>query len=239
MSKWICSATWDDAPHLSAEAKAELWASIPPFQRDARSKGIPALGSGAIYPIPETEIAVAPFAIPDHWGKMFGMDTDQGAGWTAVVWIAKDLDTGTHYIYDYYKRSRSELAVHVDAIKSRGAWVPGVADAAALRVTAHDAEQLIALYRKSGLDIVLPDKSVEAGIYAVWTLLSAGKLKVFKHCEGWFEEYRLYRRDEKGFVVKANDHLMDASRYALNRPRFKQPPVAKKQQPPSSFSVWA
>jgi hypothetical protein len=29
------------------------------------------------------------------------------------------------------------------------------------------------------------------------------------------EEYRLYRRDEKGRIVKANDHLMDATRYAV------------------------
>ena len=32
-------------------------------------------------------------------------------------------------------------------------------------------------------------------------------------------EYRLYRRDEKGRVVKENDHLMDASRY-LNSTGF-------------------
>lgn len=29
------------------------------------------------------------------------------------------------------------------------------------------------------------------------------------------EEYRLYRRDERGRVVKTNDHLMDAFRYAV------------------------
>ena len=56
MSKLVVSATWDDVPHLSPEQKTELWGSIPPYQRDARSKGIPQLGSGAIYPVAESEI---------------------------------------------------------------------------------------------------------------------------------------------------------------------------------------
>jgi len=34
--KFVVMATWDDAPHLDADAKKELWRSIPPYQRDAR-----------------------------------------------------------------------------------------------------------------------------------------------------------------------------------------------------------
>ena len=37
----LVTATWDDAPHLTKEQKDELWASIPPYQRDARAKGVP------------------------------------------------------------------------------------------------------------------------------------------------------------------------------------------------------
>ena len=45
----MVTVTWDDVPHLTKEAKDELWRSLPPFQRDARSKGVPQLGSGVIY----------------------------------------------------------------------------------------------------------------------------------------------------------------------------------------------
>jgi hypothetical protein len=31
----------------------------------------------------------------------------------------------------------------------------------------------------------------------------------------WLSEFRLYRRNEKGAVVKENDHLMDATRYLI------------------------
>jgi hypothetical protein len=45
--------------------------------------------------------------------------------------------------------------------------------------------------------------------------LSGGKLKVFRSLNNWLSEFRLYRRDEKGAVVKAQDHLMDSTRYLI------------------------
>jgi phage terminase large subunit-like protein len=228
--KYVVMLTWDDVPHLSAEAKAQLLASIPPYQRDARSKGIPQLGSGAIYPVPESEIVVSPFPIPAHWPQGYGFDTDAGAGFTAGVWAALDREKQTLYLTDCYKRSRAELAVHVAAFKARGEWIPSVGDAAALVVTAHDAEQIISAYRRAGIDVVLPDKSVEAGIQRVWELLSVGRIKVFESCKQWLEEFRLYRRDDKGRIVKSNDHLMDATRYLVysGMERMKVKPLPKK-----------
>jgi hypothetical protein len=46
----------------------------------------------------------------------------------------------------------------------------------------------------------------------VWERLSTGRLKVFANCEPWFDEYRLYRRDTKGRIVKKHDHLTDCTR---------------------------
>jgi phage terminase large subunit-like protein len=76
-SKCVIMASWDDVPHLTEETKAQLLSSIPPYQRDARTKGIPQLGSGAIYPVPESEIIVDDMAIPDHWPRGYGLDV----GW--------------------------------------------------------------------------------------------------------------------------------------------------------------
>jgi phage terminase large subunit-like protein len=213
-TRYIVMASWEDAPHLSREQKDAMLLEFPIHQRDARSKGIPALGSGVIYPIPEGDIRVAPFAIPDAWPRCWGLDTDSGAGWTACVWLARDPNANTYYLYDVYKRHHGELSGHIEAIKARGVWIPGVADAAALLVTAHDSQQVVTLYRQAGLDVVLPDKAVEAGISEVLSLFTAGRLKVFASCGAFFEEYRLYRRDGKGRIVKNNDHAVDAVRYA-------------------------
>jgi hypothetical protein len=43
--------------------------------------------------------------------------------------------------------------------------------------------------------------------------LSTGRLRVFQSLKPWFDEFRIYRRNEKGAVVKEGDHLMDATRY--------------------------
>jgi hypothetical protein len=44
--------------------------------------------------------------------------------------------------------------------------------------------------------------------------LQSGLLKVMRgRCPNWLAERRLYRRDEKGQVIKKFDHAMDAGRY--------------------------
>uniref|UniRef100_UPI000AFE9413 terminase large subunit domain-containing protein n=1 Tax=Comamonas testosteroni TaxID=285 RepID=UPI000AFE9413 len=63
----VVQCGWDDVPHLTEEAKAKLLSRLMPHQRDARTKGVPALGAGAIYPVPESDIVVPDFQIPDFW----------------------------------------------------------------------------------------------------------------------------------------------------------------------------
>jgi hypothetical protein len=76
-----------------------------------------------------------------------------------------------------------------------------------------DGRQLIQLYREQGLELTEAANAVEAGLFATWERLSTGRLKVFATCQHTRNEMRLYRRDERGKVVKENDHAMDALRY--------------------------
>lgn len=227
-SKSVTMAGWDDVPHLSEESKAELLKSIPPFQRDARSKGIPQLGAGAIFPVPESEILVDDFAIPDHWPRVFGQDV----GWnrTAALWGAIDRESDIVYLYSEHYRGQAEPAIHAEAIKSRGSWVPGVIDPASRGRTQVDGLQLLQMYKDLGLDLDIAQNGVESGLYEVWQRLSTGRLKVFKSLSSWKQEFRLYRRDEKGRIVKENDHLMDTTRYLIvsGLARAKTKPAEKK-----------
>lgn len=213
MSKLVVSATWDDVPHLSAEQKQELWGSIPPYQRDARSKGIPQLGSGAIYPVPESDIVVAPFDMPVYWPRAYGMDV----GWnrTAAVWGAHDRDTDVVYLYSEHYRGQAEPSVHAAAVRARGDWMQGAIDPASRGRGQRDGEQLLQNYIDLGLLLTKAENGVEAGLFDVWERLSTGRLKVFKTMQSWLGEYRLYRRDDKGQIVKKDDHLMDATRYLI------------------------
>jgi phage terminase large subunit-like protein len=211
--KTVINAGWDHVPHLTEDAKAHLLATTPPFQRDARSKGIPQLGAGAIYQFSEDALKVNPFELPRHYKRWFSLDAGGGAGPTAMCWWAQDPVTDVKFIYDVYKRESPELALHFAALEARGRWIPGVGDAAALVINGEDAEQLVKKYQQAKFDLILADKAVEAGIQDVWEAMTAGRLKVFAHCTPWFDEFRLYHRDEKGRIVKKNDHLMDATRY--------------------------
>ncbi len=49
----------------------------------------------------------------------------------------------------------------------------------------------------------------------MWERLSSGRLKIFKSLGNLRAEYRIYRRDEKGRIVKKDDHGLDALRYAI------------------------
>lgn len=204
-------AGWESAAHLSEETKRDLIGSYPVHERDARTRGIPQLGSGAIYPIPESEITVDPFEIPPYYRRSYGMDV----GWnrTAVIWSALDTQTDTLYLYSEYYRGNEEPSVHAQAIRARGLWIPGVIDPAARGRSQSDGQQLLASYRDLGLNLTVADNGVESGIFEVYRRLSEGRLKVFRTNQNWLMEYRTYQRDKKGAIQKRADHLMDATRY--------------------------
>lgn len=216
-SKYLVNAGWDDAPHLDEKTKRELLEATPPYLRDARSKGTPSLGTGAIYPIPEDEISVPYFPIPAWWPRCYGLDV----GWnrTAALWAAWDPATNICYLYSEHYRGIAEPAVHAEAIKARGKWMQGVVDPASRSANQRDGEKLIDLYRQLGLKLTFADNAVDAGIYDTWAMLGTGRLKVMNHLINFFNEYRLYRRDENGKIVKQHDHLMDVMRYIVRSGR--------------------
>lgn len=235
-SKCVIMASWDDVPHLTEQTKKELLASIPEYQRDARTKGIPQLGSGAIYQVPESEIVVPDFEIPKHWLRGYGLDV----GWnrTSAGFHAYDRENDIVYRYSEHYRGQAEPSIHADAIKARGKWIPGVLDPAARGRSQIDGQNLIQIYKDLGLDLEPAINSVEAGIYEMWQRLSSGRYKVFASCQNWRQEYRLYRRDEKGQIVKGNDHAMDDSRYFVmsGLGRAKVEPVKKSTIPGNTGS---
>jgi hypothetical protein len=144
----------------------------------------------------------------------YGMDV----GWnnTACVWGAHDKDNDIVYIYGEYKRGNAEPSIHASAIKARGN-VNGFIDPASRGRSQVDGNQLVSIYRDLGLNVMYADNSVESGIYKVWERLSTGRLKIFSNMSEILREYRLYRRDKNGKVVKSDDHLMDSMRYAISK----------------------
>lgn len=207
-SKYRVEAGWDDAPHLGEKEKRDMLAATPLHLRDARSKGIPSMGAGAIYPFAVQEIKVDPFPIPPHFRRGFSLDD----GWkvTAVGFYALDPDHDILYKTAelYLREQRPEQVAQM--ILTRGAWLPGTGDAAA---KTRDGVQVLDIYKRYGLNLSLANKEVEAGIYDVQIRLATGRLKIFSTCQNTLWEYQRYRRDENGKIVKVDDHAMDETRY--------------------------
>lgn len=212
-TKYVVQAGWDHAPHLSEDDKRKELAKTPPYLRDARSKGEPSLGAGAIFPIEQAFYTVDPFPIPTHWRKSYGLDV----GWnkTAAIWSAIDDDTDTVYFYSEHYVGEEKPVVHASAIKARGEWIPGVIDPAARGRSQNDGERLMVQYLNEGLQLVAADNSVEAGIYEMWSRLEQGRLKIFSTLPNLLLEMRGYHRDENGKIVKKRDHAIDAGRYNI------------------------
>jgi phage terminase large subunit-like protein len=215
-SKLTTTAGWDDVPHLTAEMKREILAGTPSHLQESRSTGRPGLGAGAIFTVPIDEITCDVMPIPPWFRRGYALDV----GWncTAAVFFAHDLDRDIVYIYDVYKRGKVEPDIHTAAIKRRyvgGKPLTGVIDPAARGRSQTDGRNLLQIYRREGLKVVPADNAVTAGIDDVHLRLSSGRLKVFRGLSEWFDEYALYRRAEDGKIVKEDDHLMDATRYAI------------------------
>jgi hypothetical protein len=151
--------------------------------------------------------------IPAHWPKAYGLDV----GWnkTAAPFGALDRENDVLYIYSCHYQGQQEPSTHVAAIRARGEWIPGTIDPASRGRSQKDGEQLLQIYRDLGLTLTPAENSVESGLFEVHQRLATGRLKVFRSCKAWFGEYRIYHRDEKGHIVKANDHLMDGTRYLV------------------------
>lgn len=211
--KFVIRVGWDECPHLSNEDKEELLASYPPHERDARTKGLPSLGAGAVYPYIPESILVDPFEIPKWWPKAYGLDV----GWnkTAGIWGAQDPDSGVIYLYSEHYEGAAEPVIHAQAIKARGDWIYGAIDPASEGKSQIDGRALFDLYESAGLNLEVANNAVQAGIQAVGQLLASGKLKVWNSLRNWIIEYKKYRRNENGKLVKNNDHLMDATRYLI------------------------
>jgi phage terminase large subunit-like protein len=212
--KWVEICTWDDVPHLTEEEKEKTLANTPPQLRDARSRGVPTVGEGLVYPVDPKHIIVDDFQMPKHFKKLYGMDV----GWnnTAALWGAWDVDNDIVYIYSEHKMGQAEPVVHAKAIKARGEWIKGQIDPAARGRSQIDGEQLYMIYRKEGLKVYPANNAVEAGIFNIWERFTTGRLKIFKSCTMLLRELSLYHRDEKGKIVKTNDHLLDCLRYMIN-----------------------
>jgi phage terminase large subunit-like protein len=231
----LLHATWENAPHLTKEVQEQLLSVYGTHEREMRSRGIPIFGSGPVFEAMEDNFVIDPMEIPDYWPAICGLDL----GWdhpTAAVWLRWDRDADIIYVVDEYRQNKTVIAIHAASLNSR---VPcpivwphdGMAHEKGSGVSMADQ------YRAAGAQMLpvhftnplAPGESgkgnfkVEPGINAMAERLLTGRMKVFRTCRDWLEEYRMYHRED-GIIHPLQDDLMSASRYAVQSLRFAEVP---------------
>lgn len=225
MTRHLTRMTIDDADHYTPEERAAIVASYPAHEREARAKGVPVLGSGRIFPIPQESIEIDAFEIPDYWPQIGALDF----GWdhpTAAVCLAWDRDADIVYVQKAYKVKEATPLIHAAAVKPWGEELPWSWPHDGYQHDKGSGLELRKQYKALGLNM-LPEHAtfedggngVEAGLMAMLDRMQTGRLKVFKHLVDWFSEFLLYHRKD-GRVVKEFDDLMSATRYGLMMLRF-------------------
>jgi phage terminase large subunit-like protein len=236
----VINMTIEDAEHYTPEQRAKIIASYPAHEREARTKGVPTLGSGLIFPVIEEDIVIDPISIPAHWVQIGGIDF----GWdhpTAAVALAWDRDADIVYVTKEYRKSQATPVIHAAAIKPWGNF-PWAWPHDGLQHDKGSGDQLAELYRAQGLDM-LDERAtfedgtngVEAGIMAMLDRMQTGRWKVFSTCGLWMEERRLYHRKD-GKIVKERDDVISASRYAFMMLRHAR--TSQKFQMPTRNMEW-
>lgn len=219
----LTQVTWDDCPHLTPEIQKQILASIPEWQHDMRMKGIPFMGSGAVFKVPESRLKVARFDIPAHFTWLAGIDfgIDHPTAWAKCAY---DRENDVVYLVSCYRKSGEMIAEHARYIR-------GASQGFIETVYPHDGDArekgsgktLAEMYRDANVKMVRrfhncdreKTNFVEPGLQVMDERMRTDRFKVFDvpENEPFLQEYRRYHRDEKGKLVKVDDDTIDAVRY--------------------------
>lgn len=224
----VVTMTIADALHIKPEDRARIIASFPLHERDARSKGVPMLGSGRIFPYADESISEPTLDyVPPHWAKLWAIDfgTDHPFAAVLLLW---DKDNDTIHLHHCIRIVDQLPLQHAAAMKAIGIAVP-VAwphDGHERREHGGDLKPYAAIYKSHGLRMMdhhatFPDgtNSTEAGIKLMQERMTTAKFKVGAHLSMWFDEFRMYHR-ENGLIVKLRDDLLSATRIGVMAIRF-------------------
>lgn len=248
----LITSTWDDCPHLTPEKRRIILSNIPAHERDMRSKGIPMIGEGVVYPIPDEMIKCDMFEIPDYFKRICGMDFGSWNHPTATADLAWDEENDIVYVTDVYKEQERKPALHAATrLAGKKRYIP-----IAWPHDAHKAD------RTSGIQVAQEYKdnyscnmlwthatnppadgqkegeggiSVNAGLLSIHNRMEEGRFKVFSHLSKWFNEKATYHTKD-GKVVRFNEDIMSATRYGIMMLRHSEA-VKSKHRPVVSSNI--
>jgi phage terminase large subunit-like protein len=221
----------EDALHIKPEDRQKIIDGYLPHEREARVRGIPLLGSGAILNMPESAvIEPAIMQVPVYWRKIWGIDYGIGHPFGAAL-ILWDTDADIIHVHHAFRMPDAMPINHASAMKPVGADVPVAWPKDGTQREKSSGTALQEFYGREGLKMLhehatWPDgsDSTEAGVLEIQEREKNGKIKYASHLVELLEERRFYHRKD-GQIVKIKDDILSAVRVAIMMKRFAKPVV--------------
>jgi phage terminase large subunit-like protein len=245
---WYITIAWEDAPHITPELREQWKARYPEHERNTRTKGIPMMGTGLVYPVDHDSLLCDPFPIPSHFRRIAG--SDFGIGHPAAgCWLAWNADADVIYVYDAYKQTGETAAYHAQAFMARGKWIPVAWPHDGLARDKGSGEPLADQYRHRGANM-LPEpaswdldyqreqqvraQSREAGSNEILERMRTGRWKVFNTpgARLFLDDIRLmHRKGTPPMIVPLNDDVESAGRYGVMMLRYAVSEAETEEEP--------
>lgn len=231
---YLQNATWDDCDHLTEEIKKELLASIPEWQRDMRSKGLPVIGHGAVFRLTNSVFECGDVGINNWWNCLWALDIGKSNDPTVLTFTVHDVDKDVYYINEQivFDDDRSPNAVADYILNSHAPNAPVI-----VPNDGNDGKDGSAGYgsllRMKGCNVTAKSFynptftktsmigtsnqssiAIAPGLFYMNDYFISGKLKVNTRCITFFKEKNSYCIDEKG-NYRGEDHSIDSARYAF------------------------
>lgn len=236
---YLKGATWNDAPHLTADQKEQRSKSYRAHERKARTEGIPMMGEGAIFPVDDDRIICDPFPIPDHFARIKGCDFGFEHA-AAGVELAIDRGQDIIYLIDSYKQEGQLAPYHAAWFNKSNKWVPVSWPHDGMNTEKSGGGKVKEAYVKHGVNMMSKSArypkstgqdSEKGGAQDQWPVIDevrermmTGRFKVFSTQQQWLEEKRNYhvKSTNSGEVkiVSRRDDMLKATFYAVMMKRY-------------------
>lgn len=224
----------DESPRFTEKDIEDQKKKYPKHQWACRLYGEPVQGEGAVFTYLQDDITIDDFALPEFWAYLWGLDFGVGHPFAAVL-LAHDRDTDTVYVTRCIRMKDALPLQHCSAMKSsfgnRGNLIPAAwpQDGEQRKEFEGQLTPQRKIYAKHGQKMLDThakfedgSNSTELGIQLMSERFSTGRLKVFRSCVDWFQEYGRYHRKD-GLLVKVNDDLLSGTRVGIMMLRKAKP----------------
>lgn len=236
---YIFHAGWDDAPHLTEGVKKELLSGIPDWEVPMRTQGIPSKGSGAIFPIDDSDIEIEEIVPKPHWRVLAAVDFGKSRDPSVIMFITKDEESGRYICYKevYLDQDRSveniakhlleQEAVNIPVIVPHdgNSVVEGLGNATRATIMRELGCNVIqgtfsnpAFIQNSITNVHKKNMGKEGGLHWMAYNFKTGLIKVARSCSNFYRQKRGYFWVETRGSTKpkdGDDDTIDALRYGL------------------------